>query len=81
MMVTVKGSFPCISLRVDDSPGVVFIVSIDDGFSCCYEERKNFMLVECRQMNVKPEGKNNVFLSVNENTECELVVFGPWVPW
>lgn len=35
------------------------------------------MLVECGQMNVKPEGKNNVFLSVNENPECELVVFGP----
>lgn len=65
-----------MSLRVDNSPGVV-IVSTDDGFSCCYEERKNFMLVECRQMNVKPEGKNNVFLSVNENPECELVVFGP----
>lgn len=31
-------------------------------------------------MNVKPEGKNNVFLSVNENTECEIVVFGPRVP-
>lgn len=65
-----------LSLRVDGSPGVV-IVSTDDGFSCCYEERKNFMLVECGQMNVKPEGKNNVFLSVNENPECELVVFGP----
>lgn len=42
-----------LSLRVDGSPGVV-IVSTDDGFSCCYEERKNFMLVECGQMNVKP---------------------------
>lgn len=61
-----------MSLRVDNSPGVV-IVSTDDGFSCCYEDR----LVECGQMNVKPEGKNNVFLSVNENPECELVVFGP----
>lgn len=59
-----------MSLRVDGSPGVVIV-------SCCYEERKNFMLVEWGQMNVKPEGKNNVFLSVNENPECELVVFGP----
>lgn len=42
-----------MSLRVDDSPGVVLIVSTDDGFSCCYDERKNFMLVECRQMNVR----------------------------
>lgn len=61
-------------LRVDGSLGVV-IVSIDDGFSCCYEERKNFMFVECGQMNVKLEGKNNVFLLVNENLECEFVVF------